>query len=188
MYDSPEAATYRTNIEGWVSSDGIYCGVGQSGEQLARYRGSTHRKCEQCGAIIPARSYTICEGCRRTKQMEKYNALPFKEYDGSPVVLAFSDRYFFSEQDIQDFIEEAEDDDEDMPDHIDLLFCEENNYRQVDCDYWEDEAPEDWDGEFPKEMQEALDKLNEVISRMPAQSYQPGKIRTRYEVEKEVKP
>lgn len=180
MYDSPEAATYRTNIKGWVSSQGHYWGNGEAGERAARYDGSTHKKCEDCGTVIVAKGSTICDECRFTRRCREYNKLPYKEYDGSPVALPDGGKYFFTESDILDYIEEMEDDGEKIPKQIDLLFCEENYYRPVDIDLWADEAPEDWDGELPKEMQDALDKLNEVISRMPPQSYSPGKIRTSY--------
>ena len=36
VYNSPEAATYRTDIKGWVSRNGLYCG---QDEDLARYKG-----------------------------------------------------------------------------------------------------------------------------------------------------
>jgi hypothetical protein len=173
MYDSPEAATYRKDIEGWVSADGFYCGKGAAGEQSARYRGATHTKCE-CGAVIKMRTYTICDECRHKKALENYNKLPFREYDGSPVVTLNDDIYFFNEVDIQDYLEENE------LESVNLLFCEENEWMEVEVDYWSDIMPENNDEELPKELQAALDNLNKVISELPPCSYSPGKIRTSY--------
>jgi hypothetical protein len=173
MYDSPEAATYRKDIEGWISIDNIYCGKGKTGEDLARYRSATHTKCE-CGAVIKMRTYTTCDECRHKKAIENYNKLTFKEYDESPVVTWDNDIYFFSEVDIQDYLEENE------LESIDLLFCEENSWNPVEPDYWSDIMPENSDGYLPKKLQEALDAFNKVISEMPTCSYSPSKIRTTY--------
>ena len=174
MYDSPEAATYIKDIEGWVSADGFYCGKGESGEQSARYRGATHRKCENCDAIIKMRTYTLCDECRHKKAVENYKKLPFREYDGSPVVDWDSDTYFFNEEDIQDYLEDNE------LDSIDLLFCKENKWSEIEPDYWQDDLPENSDGELPKKLQDSLNNLNKVISELPPCSYSPGKIRTSY--------
>lgn len=174
MYDSPEAATYKTDIEGWVSSDGIYCGKGKQGENAARYRSATHRKCEHCDNIVKTHSYTSCESCRSKKIVENYLKKPYKEYDGSLVVISNDDKYFPDEDAIIDYLEENE------LESVDLLFCEENNFNQIDSDYWADIMPEDSDGELPKALQEALDNLNNVIKGLPPCSYSPGGFRTTY--------
>lgn len=173
MYDSPEAATYRTDIKGWVSSDGIFCGDGSHGEQSARYRGATHTKCK-CGNLIKMRSYTICDTCRRKKELDYYNSLPYKEYDGSPVVDYHKDTFFFKQDDIEDYLEENE------LESIDLLFCEEKKWAEVNYDFWNDDLPEDSDGELPKKLVEALENLNKVIRELPPCSYSPGKVRTTF--------
>ncbi|OBW43526.1 hypothetical protein AB670_00056 [Chryseobacterium sp. MOF25P] len=177
MYDSPKAATYQTNVEGWVSSDGRFWGKGEHNEHMARYTGSTHRKCE-CGAIIETRSYLSCESCRKKKQLENYNKLTYKAYDGSPVVTAFDDQYFFNEDDLNAYLLENN------LDSISLLFCEENNWFKIEGDYWADIMPENSDGELPDNLQKALDELNKVISELPPCSYTSGKIRTFYSVKK----
>lgn len=53
-----ESAEYRTDIKGWVSKDGRFFGKDES---LARYSGSTHRKCDKCESLIEKTSY--CEKC-----------------------------------------------------------------------------------------------------------------------------
>lgn len=180
MYDSPEAATYRTNLSGWVSRNGFYFGDLPDSEDRARYHGCTHRKCstEGCENIVSIRGYTICGDCRNKKDQERYDALPFKEYDGSPVCTRDGEHYFFSEDEILDYLYDLEE--EDVPERLELVFCVENHYRPICSDQWEDRAVEDWDGSLPKEMQEALDNLNKVIEEMPPQSYSAGTIRTYY--------
>lgn len=174
MYQSHEAATYKTNIEGWVSSDGRYWGKGDHNEHMARYTGCTHTKCD-CGAIIPNKSYTKCYDCRNINRIENYNKLPFKIYNGDPVVTAFeSDNYFFDEDSIIDYMN-----DNDMK-SIDLLFCEPNTWFKIENDYWADIMPENSEGDLPEDLQNALNNLNDVIKKLPPCSYSPGKIRTSY--------
>jgi hypothetical protein len=172
MYDSPEAATYRKDIEGWVSIDNIYCGKGETGENLARYRSATHTKCE-CGKVIKARTYLSCDECRHKKALENYNKLPFRKYDGSPVSIWNDDTFFFNEDDIVDYLEDN------GFEEIDLLFCDKQYWNQIEPDYWEDIMPENMDS-LPKKLQDALDNLNKIISELPPCSYLPGKIRTTY--------
>ncbi|UTG62418.1 hypothetical protein J2O09_05535 [Elizabethkingia anophelis] len=169
MYDSPEAATYRKNIEGWVSSNGRFFG---KDEHMARYDGSTHNKCE-CGSIAQ-KGYLKCDSCLRKDRIERYEKLPFKEYTGEPVFSWDQDQFFFSEDDIVIYMEEN------YLEKIALLCSEQNSYYEVANDYWADIMPEDSDGDLPDELQKALDNLNTVVKSLPPCSYSAGKIRTSY--------
>lgn len=169
MYDSPEAAVYKTGLEGWVSSTGRFWG---KDEHMARWEGCTHTTCP-CGKIIKNRTYTICEDCRHKKASERYNSMPFREYMGEPVVTWDGDTYFFEEDDLAFYCEENE------LTEIDLLFCEPIMWSDVKEDYWGDDMPENVD-EIPEELQKALDNLNKVVKSLPPCSYEPGKIRTKY--------
>lgn len=179
MYESPEAATYVENVKGWIDKDGRFFGDGPDGEQMARYFSCTHKKCE-CGGITE-RSWTRCEDCRNKAEIERYKALPFEEWDGiTPVVIAFGDKYFYSEEEISDWIAEHNEDLEpgDRITELELLICTPNKLQYLDSSYWEDVLFEDT--EIPKELQEAVNAVNKVIDTLPAQSYSPGKIRTTY--------
>lgn len=172
MYDSPEAAQEIT-LTGWMSGDDKR--FWYKDEHMARWSGCTHVKCD-CGNIM-TKCWTKCDTCRSKMDNERYNALPYREWDGmSPVVTRDGDKYFFNEDELIDYCEENE------VDTIELLLCVENHYSPIDTDIWADIFPEDSDGEVPKEMQEAIDNLNEVIKRMNPCSYSPGKIRTSYTV------
>ncbi len=172
MYDSPEAAQEIT-LTGWVSGGDKR--FWYKDEHMARWTGCTHQKCE-CGSLMK-KNYSKCEACRHKADIERYMALPYREWDGKePVCTRDGDKYFFSEEALIDYME-----DQDEPiDHIHLLICEPNHWSQIESEYWSDNMPEDSDGELPDEMQSALDRLNSIIAKQKPQSYSPGKIRTEY--------
>lgn len=175
MYDSPEAAIYRTDIKGWVSANGLFYGDGESGERAARYDGATHRKCEECTVVIKNRSYTVCDSCLRKRRQIKYNNMPFKEWDGgTPLVLFDDDKYFFDEESILDYAEDCEM----KPEGLMLVICEPNHYGFISDDYWEDVLPED--GEVDDALRKKVDELNEFIKTLPPASWSAGKFRTSY--------
>ena len=60
----PEAASIQT-VTGWVSENGYFYGDKPNSEGLARYDGSTHRKCD-CGETIKKNSY--CRKCHTKKR------------------------------------------------------------------------------------------------------------------------
>ena len=91
MYDSPKAAK-KVNIDLWKASDGRLAVT----EDTARYIGCTHKTCE-CGKPME-KIYTKCSDCRSKAAKERYDALPFKEWDGKePVCTRDGDTYFFNE-------------------------------------------------------------------------------------------
>lgn len=164
MYDSPEAATFKTGISGWVSSDGRFWGNGKDAEHMARYSGCTHH-IAPCGhkAII---GWSLCDDCRSKKQQENYLKLPLIEWDGvTPLCLYNEDKYFFDEDDIVMYCEDSEIPSTDLQ----LCICTPNKYTEVDVDAIapEDVSPEDYDGDLPKVIQDALDALNKVIREYP---------------------
>ena len=174
MYDSPEAAEIQT-LTGWVSKGSTPNTIRFWGkdEHMARWSGCTHVKCE-CGHIHE-KTWTKCPHCREIAQRERYNALPYKEYDGkSPVVLWDGDTYFFSEDELIDWMEDEDNEIEE----VELLYCDPIKYSHIDCGYWGNDAHEDW--EPPKGLQDRIDALNEYIDTLLPHSWQPGKIRTSY--------
>jgi hypothetical protein len=171
-YDSPEAAQFKTGITGWVSSDGRFFG---NDEHLARYAGCTHVLCSDCQAPA-AKPYMRCDTCRRKFSVDSYAKLPFEEWDKEkPICLYDGHNYFFSEEELIDFLE----DNELRGSDVMLVICDPIKYRQIDYGYWGDEAHEDW--EPGKELVEAVEKLNGLLRKLPPHSWQPGKIRTSYE-------
>lgn len=167
MYESDEAAQVKT-LTGWVSREGIYWG---DNEHQARWGGCTHKTCE-CGNMM-SKHYLKCDSCRTKSDRENYLKLPFKEYNGEPVVIRDTDTYFFSEDEIVDYLE-----DNDLKE-VDLLFCDAQEWTPISSDVWQDIMPDEEDF-LPEPLQAALDNLNQVIETLLPCSYFPGKVRTTY--------
>lgn len=164
--DSEEAASIKT-VTGWVSRNGHFWG---DDERMARYDGSTHKKCEECGKIIPMASY--CTNCHARKEIEKYNKMERKEWNEADALYSFSaDQYFFSRTDLSDYCENEGV----LPDDLLLVICEPSYATTVDpADYYQDELPED--GEVPFAVQEAFDELNAKLEENKTiLSWFPGK-------------
>lgn len=172
MYESDEAATYRKNIEGWVSRNGRFCGKGEAGERAARYDGSTHRKCD-CGNLM-GKGWTKCEVCRAKLDHEKFEAMPFKKWEGEPLVLFDGDTYFFGEEDIENYADEHGWDALQM-----LVICEPVVAPYIE-DYACDELADDMTlVDASQELSDMIDKFNKFISQnKPILSWREGKYRT----------
>ncbi len=151
MYDSPEAAKIVT-ITGWQSSNGHFWG---DDEHMARYDGSTHKKCE-CGVVIGKQSY--CNACYAKRQKEEWLKMPLIEWDGICMIAIHDDDRYFSELD--EFLEYCEENDI-LPGDVMLVATEGDHLREVETDYWEEQMPED--GELPGDIQNKLDELNKAI-------------------------
>lgn len=170
-YNDKDSARFVENIKGWVDINGRFFGDSKDSEHMARYSSCTHKTCE-CGNVFD-KGWTICPECRLKKEIEKYNLLEFKEYDCSPVYSHAADKYFFSEDDIIDYLSDLEEDED-----LRLVFCSENHFNELDSDYFSDKLPED--AELPDELQKAIDKVNEVIKNLPVASYSASNVRTSY--------
>lgn len=166
MYDSDEAAT-KVQIWAWKDSKGSY----HLNENTARYRGSTHKKCE-CGELMRV-GFTRCEKCSEKLSKENFLKHPFKEWDlDSPVCTDYGQEYFFSEEEVIEYLEEND------LEEIDLLIATPLDFSEVSEDYWADELGEE--GELPEEMKKALDALNKIIREQTTSLYWPSNIRTHY--------
>ena len=177
MYDSDEAATYRHNIGGWVDRHGIFCG---KDEDLARWRGCTHRPCSKCGKPAP-KSYTVCDKCRRKADAEKFEARERKDWnEKGPVYSDALDCFFDSWDEINDAADEYEMEVKDLR----LLICEPVFAREIEPeDYYHDLLPDD--GTLPAEIEEAFKALNAAIRdcKTPL-SWEPGKFAVKLQAER----
>lgn len=156
-YDSPEAATYRTDITGWVSRGGLYFG---EDEDLARYSGCTHKRCA-CGAIFE-KSWIECEACRKAKrekaEAEKLAKMERQEWDGeTPLYHDDSDTYLMDAGEVDDFLDDS------GLTFNEAMFqlCKPNHPRLIEADDFHDDLPED--GELPDEVVEAIDAFNAAV-------------------------
>lgn len=171
--DSPEAAQYRTDIRGWVSRNGKFYGENGHAEHVARYEGSTHLRCEGCGALYPKSYWMVCDDCRAKRDAERYLARPRARWDGKAMLYSeVLDRFFDSPDDADDWAS-LEDDENPMPlEEMRLVICEPDYARTIDSDYWADQLPED--GEIPSDLEAALNSFNEAISGILL-SWEPGR-------------
>jgi len=169
LNDSPDAAQLKT-VELWVAFDGRMF----NDEHTARYAGCTHVRCE-CGNITE-KLYVRCQTCRDKKAIEKYNAMPFKEWDGTtPLVIYGSDQYFYDEGDLADYCADYDID----PKELKLCLCDPHHLREFDGSWFEDDLPED--GELPDEIIKALDEFNAKIKAYNKTMYWvQGSFRTTY--------
>lgn len=166
------AAKFVTGISGWVDRFGRFFGNNPDSERMARYSSSTNDVCRKCGATTSHKGWLLCDKCNEEKNIEEYNNLPFKEYDGDIIYSDYLDKYFSDDGEFLDYCA-----DEDLnPSEMRLRLCTPNKFGELDLDYFCDELPED--SELPKELEDAINRLNEVIRSLPPASYSPGKIRT----------
>ena len=166
MFDSDTAAQYRTNLSGWVSSNGRFWG---EDERAARYDGCTHTVCKNCGKPTE-KSWLICPDCRVTKDIAKYDAMPKEEWDGNGMLYSdLVDRYFQDWDQVEEFCE-----DEGVEiGKLRLIICEPHYLPLLDAsDYGCDDLAED--GELPDTVLEAIDEFNKVIKAEPPISWFPG--------------
>lgn len=178
MYDSPEAAIFKTGLSGWVSRNGQYWG---QDEHMARWCGSTHRTCETCGAVYENRSY--CSPCHQKKRQEQFLALPEEDWDGTgPVCLWDDDKYFWDEDSLVEYMYELlEECGENEEPSLGVVKCEPQHLHTVDYDTWCDELPDEGDGELPEEVAVKVEELNKAIRESGPVSWWAGKIRVNLE-------
>lgn len=165
--DSKEAATYRTDIRGWVARDGKFYGDGKTAEEIARWAGCTHVRCGQCGTPTP-KGYTRCDACRRQAEIERYEAMPRAEWDGKAMLYSDANEQFY------DGPEDAENELEDGQTLADLrlIICKPVYVRPLERDYFEDDMSDE--SELPAEVEEAMDAFNEAVAGIIL-SWEPGK-------------
>jgi hypothetical protein len=167
MFDSPDAATYRTDIKGWVSRNGIF--YGENNERTARYSGCTHVACSVCGTPT-TKHYTKCDKCRSMAAIDRYLAMPAAQWDGATMLYSDArDEYYIDLEAVYDSIEEGE-----SIDDLRLIICEPNYARQIEEDYFCDEMTED--GDLPDEVTDAMEAFNEKVAGVVL-SWSPGKTR-----------
>ena len=171
MFDSPEAANLQT-VTGWVSANGRFFG---NDENLARYCGATHRRCEKNPnhPIYEIRSW--CKQCHQDSRQAKFAAMPVKDWAGEPLVIFDGDRYFFDEDSLRDYLIDSGIELADLQ----LCICEPNYPSEIDpADHFCDDLPED--GEIrDDQLLAAFELLNEMIRQSEPLSWSEGEFAAR---------
>ena len=161
-----ERAAKLETVTGWVSRKGNFYG---KDERLARWDGSTHKKCGECGELIRRDSW--CKPCQAKRNKESFLKLPEKEWDEkTPICMWDGDVYFFSRGELMDWCF----DNMYSVSDLDLVICEPNKPRPIEPDYYADEMGEE--GEIPEELHDAIESFNEATKDIIL-SWSPGKYR-----------
>lgn len=172
--DSDVAATYRTDICGWVDRHGRFFGKDES---AARVSGATHTLCKKCG-IITALPRLCCHACEENYKLNKYLSLPEVSWDQeTPLYSESKDVFFFSEDELRDYCEESLL----LPQDLRLVLCTPNSLPELNpYEIFDDDLPEDYTL-HPNIITE-FKKLNLIISDLaPIVSWSPGKIRPTFD-------
>ena len=171
MLDSDEAAQKKA-VTGWVSSNGFFYG---NDERSARFMGCTHIRCA-CG-MITEKHHTACESCRNKYKLERYRAMPFKEWNGADFLYSeIAEKYFYDSEEIFDYCEEEGV----AVESLRFVICEPVYPEEINLsEIYSNKLSEDADGELPEYLIKAEEELNYIIreDKEPL-SWMPGKYRT----------
>ncbi|MDP2652060.1 MAG: hypothetical protein Q8O94_02900 [bacterium] len=114
---------------------------------------------------------------------EDYMDLEYEEWDGvTPLVLHDGDEYFFSDDDIESYVDL---DDERKFEDLDLVICEPVFARLLDEElWWSDDLPDDTTMEdvFGADFTHLMDAMNEILRSKPS-CWRQGTKRTSYSPE-----
>ena len=166
--DDPRAAILDT-ITGWVSRDGRFYGTD---ERIARYAGSTHARCQDCG-VTCSKTWLVCPACREKRDIEKHAKRETRPWDGVCMLYSEALDEYFSEP--GEILERLEEDEIDLsPSDLRIVLCEPNYPRALEpADYYCDELPED--GDVPDEIAEAFAVLAATLEKCGPLSWSAGK-------------
>ncbi len=164
-----DRAAKQVTVTGWVSRDGRFYG---DDERIARYAGSTHSLCEDCGEPC-SKSWLVCDACREKRDVETHAKREVRPWDGICMIYSeVFDKYFNEPSEVLEFLEDAESsfDQSDLR----LVLCEPNYPHAPDPgDCYCDELPED--GDVPDEVAEAFAVLAAALEKCAPLSWSAGK-------------
>lgn len=150
--ESPEAAHKETR-EVWVDRNGRSF----FDERTARWSGTTHLRCE-CGTVVKKNG--SCRICADKREAARYAAMPKKPWDGKTPLCMDGDRWFYSIEDVWDYMEEYDVKIDGMP----LIIGEPVYARPIPDDWFANELPEETDIEdIDPDLAKMIDDLNEYI-------------------------
>lgn len=150
-----DRAARRVKVEGWVSRHGIFFG---DDERRARYDGSTHSICEDCGATCD-KGRTACPPCIAVRERDRWSARERIPYSGDPIWIG--DDYLHDADAVADWLDEYVANGGDpwavMPMEVVPVYAAE-----LDVDPWIDDLPTE-DHEPPDWLIEAVEAANAII-------------------------
>jgi len=171
MFDDPKAATFRTNIEGWVSRNGWFYGKGPNAEDAARRDGCDMKRCATCETMIP-KQHIYCDACNARRTEKQFAAMPEAQWDGEGMIYSEAfDEYY---PDLESAGDDAEDRGISFLEMM-LVICDPVYLSEISEDTFYEQLPDD--GELPQEISTLVAEFNAATKAYGPTSYFPGKYR-----------
>lgn len=166
-----ESATYKYDVEGWVSRDGVYFGKEVDSELKARKQGATHVLCPICNNPI-RKGRKTCNKCRLLRKDMEYDALtPVKWNKRDAVYSKVYDVYFTKERDIMLYCNKQGI----LIKDLHLVLCKPHFLKSVPLSFWDDDLGVD--GTVPDELYKITTLFNKLLKKIGAVSWRPSKYR-----------
>jgi hypothetical protein len=180
LSENAETLLIEKNVTVWVTPDNRHF----LSKESAINNTITHKKCE-CGNLMK-RYQMKCDSCSFVSTRDKYNKLRHMDWDGeTPLCLFDDDVFFFSEDEIYDYIENldynADDEDKTKVEDLMLVICTPNHAPEIDyLELCEDILPDTDHPErlLSKELSDKLAEVNKLISEHKPISWSGGPFRT----------
>lgn len=170
-----EAAEIRT-LTGWACRT---CGTfWAKDERAARYCCAKDMPCE-CGRRRE-KHYVACRDCRRKRDIERFEAMERRPWDGKQMIYSQQlDRYFSSPDDAREYLEEGDHDLDPFltMEFLRLVLCRPNNGRSFDIEEHlsDDFAPDDDNPLRDSEVTAINNYVNQWITERAPFSWEPDK-------------
>jgi len=162
--DSPEAATYRNDVSGWVSRGGNFYG---ENEMMARLDGATHQKCYDCENVLA--KYTRCAKCDQERQDSIFRRMPERAWNGEDLLFSRAEERYYHEW------EGINSDGEKVSfESMKFVFCNEIEWPEIYEDYFLDEMPDDSEN---AELSRLVDDFNYGLRKIKTNCFLPVGIR-----------
>jgi hypothetical protein len=116
-FPNEDAAERVTNIAGWVCKTcRRFFGDAPGSERSARYCCEKDHACGTGGCSGRAvKPYVYCDPCKSKRELDRYLALQEVDWDGkTPLTMDDDDLYFFSEDDVMEYVAQFEGDPRDL--------------------------------------------------------------------------
>jgi len=169
LSNSPDAATYKENLSGWVSRTGRFWG---KDGHMAKWDGATHTKC-RCGIIFPKNSY--CKTCAEKRRLEKFKAKPVMVWNGKDALYSDSEDRYYGEW------EGVNNEDRKVSfESMNFIICERTEWRELSDDFFEDSLCEDVGND---ELIDLIHDFNENLKEIQTNCWEPGLYRAVLEEE-----
>lgn len=155
--DSDKAATFSTELNGWVDRHGIFFGTN---EYDARLSGATHVRCIGCGKPMLFGNYPKCDNCYSMERKKEYNKLKKKVWEDKSIPLTMYDGevFFYSTEELREYCDLHKT----SPDKLLLVLCEPIVFPGICRDVWDDYYSNELN--LPTELEVALEEFNNKVN------------------------